>query len=1404
LNGEKPSVFFSGKKNEGVVITVNGDKDTFYPVSIQSGLATYGFEQFSVGRGYNWTAPDDWNTATHRGGLTFTWFATGDSAWGGNDRYYRVHEFNQTYSSMVAGLQLSVNGFVVWLRGGGAAYRFTTPAGREAVINVFDHDDGMRASNGTVYLPRPDDSALASEIFDRYPIRNNGSLSSIYELGERVYSPHNRPTPNDIGALSKVHDDYTPFRLSTRGGINGGYAEETGSGHTWGAPIWSLGDDWNGVNGAGTTYSVDDQYGLSWLRRDHPSIKAGVGEGLYIFESGVLRAAFGRDGMYTSGDLWLNDAERVVFGEGTDAEMFSDGNFNTFLDINGGGAFSIRDGNNSNAQRFLFDVDTGDLTGTRWIGNLWARNGSRAYYGDNNELVQYASSSRVYFDVAGSGRVDFRDMSSQLSPTKIRFDVPNGSIFGDLWTGSVHIGNAHQLTMGDSEELTQFAENGNVNLLLKGNGVIRLRDGTSAQPVPPTPIRFDVRDGSIHAIEHIGNVTVREGQVLTWGTGDETTAYYSNGNLYLDMDAGVDYILRERSDGETTKFYFDMSNGYLSGTRWVGQTHHQNGVSSHWGSSLEVSQHFTTGNLYTDIGGSADWYLRDRTSGNALRFLFDMSEGELHANRFIGVATDSEKLGGKLPNRYGNRLPANFTPQDHTKKVVLLHPLNGVNTNPSHFFGGTITFTRTNGIYLQTRAFINSQKNYATELPSVSMSYSGDVVPRLVTLTHAGTKYLGVECYTAATHYSITLEGEYSHPDCGKVISYLNVSTGTVLDAEVNSSIATFVPNKKTFFDGGIVGDGTSVSNVNAVLLDGIDSAQFLRSDVDDVKYGRLATDKGISGGYGGHAGSGTAWGANIWSMGDAYEGDTNGPSYGIGANHWGLSWLRASNPGAHAAVGDGIYVYRGGVLAGGLGHEGLYTTDATVAGLLTVGGVASDLEMEAGKGIRWNQDTDGAGIDFKSFGDGGANYLHFWTRNNSVEFFKWTATTTDLMTLKRDDGLWLRDSVKTDGKFVEAGVSLEDKYLGRQGATVKTMEGALRILGGINNVGITNDGALLDIEYRADSGDTAGLRIKMDGEPGDPGSAGGDWLIDCWANTTGANTTVSDRKFAVDGQGNMHLNGTFTWNGVQYSGFSTLSAGLLDNLDSTQFLRSDVDDIMYERLGVAKGINGGYGSFSGSGSDWAATIWAMGPNYGGPLAAGSLWEQPSYALAWQRSASPGYLGVAGEGLYLYSQGSLRTAMGHSGLYVTGQIYATDNITAYYSDSRLKVQVGEVDRKKALDAVLKSTKAIYRANDIAVANGYDPEKVEIGLFADEFLEVFPELTPLAPFDTDDGVTSKSKEEYRTFDYARYTTVLSAAMEHMHESHTAELNEVRKENEVLREEVAELKSMLNGVLAKLSA
>lgn len=99
----------------------------------------------------------------------------------------------------------------------------------------------------------------------------------------------------------------------------------------------------------------------------------------------------------------------------------------------------------------------------------------------------------------------------------------------------------------------------------------------------------------------------------------------------------------------------------------------------------------------------------------------------------------------------------------------------------------------------------------------------------------------------------------------------------------------------------------------------------------------------------------------------------------------------------------------------------------------------------------------------------------------------------------------------------------------------------------------------------------------------------------------------------------------------------------------------------------------------------------------------------------------------------------------------TGEIRATNQITSFYSDDRLKTRTGNI--QNALEKVLSLDGFHYHANEIAVALGYDASKQQVGLSAQQVQAVMPEVIAPAPIDP----------QYMTMHYERLVPLLVEAI-----------------------------------------
>lgn len=117
--------------------------------------------------------------------------------------------------------------------------------------------------------------------------------------------------------------------------------------------------------------------------------------------------------------------------------------------------------------------------------------------------------------------------------------------------------------------------------------------------------------------------------------------------------------------------------------------------------------------------------------------------------------------------------------------------------------------------------------------------------------------------------------------------------------------------------------------------------------------------------------------------------------------------------------------------------------------------------------------------------------------------------------------------------------------------------------------------------------------------------------------------------------------------------------------------------------------------------------------------------------------------------------------VGTAGSGTAGEIRATNNITAYFSDERLKTKIGDIEN--ALDKVKQIETMVYHANETAVALGYDASVIEVGVTAQSVQKVQPQVVAPAPID----------DKYLTVRYERLVPLLIEAIKEL-EAQIAEL------------------------------
>jgi DNA-binding Lrp family transcriptional regulator len=118
----------------------------------------------------------------------------------------------------------------------------------------------------------------------------------------------------------------------------------------------------------------------------------------------------------------------------------------------------------------------------------------------------------------------------------------------------------------------------------------------------------------------------------------------------------------------------------------------------------------------------------------------------------------------------------------------------------------------------------------------------------------------------------------------------------------------------------------------------------------------------------------------------------------------------------------------------------------------------------------------------------------------------------------------------------------------------------------------------------------------------------------------------------------------------------------------------------------------------------------------------------------------------------------------------TGEIRATNNITAYYSDDRLKTRVSNI--VNPLEKIKQLNGFTYYPNETALAFGYTYQ-LEVGVSAQEVQKVQPEIVVPAPID----------EKYLT---VRYEKLIPLLIESIKEQQL-QIDELKKQINYLKPE-----------------
>ena len=136
------------------------------------------------------------------------------------------------------------------------------------------------------------------------------------------------------------------------------------------------------------------------------------------------------------------------------------------------------------------------------------------------------------------------------------------------------------------------------------------------------------------------------------------------------------------------------------------------------------------------------------------------------------------------------------------------------------------------------------------------------------------------------------------------------------------------------------------------------------------------------------------------------------------------------------------------------------------------------------------------------------------------------------------------------------------------------------------------------------------------------------------------------------------------------------------------------------------------------------------------------------------------------------------------GNYGGGNYYGTGDVTAYYSDERLKTKVTTITN--AIEKIMSLEGFVYIENELAKSFGYTNDKEQAGVSAQQIQAVLPQAVSLAPFDMQGvpetgDIISKSGDNYLTVKYDRIVPLLIEGIKEQQtqiESQKIEIDELK--------------------------
>ena len=181
-------------------ITVEGDKDTFYPVGILVSDDKKWSQYISIHKDLGTRTPEI--TGNHSNGSSSMWamYETRNTGWDGNGGFIRTMYVSQPYASLIARVEPNIYGskhMVIWLRGGGCVYNISSSC------SLYRDTEGLR---WTGILIKYEEFNFGFN--ETYPVKYGPiALADIDQYNKGIYTNSNYAAYSYYRAKSAVSAD---------------------------------------------------------------------------------------------------------------------------------------------------------------------------------------------------------------------------------------------------------------------------------------------------------------------------------------------------------------------------------------------------------------------------------------------------------------------------------------------------------------------------------------------------------------------------------------------------------------------------------------------------------------------------------------------------------------------------------------------------------------------------------------------------------------------------------------------------------------------------------------------------------------------------------------------------------------------------------------------------------------------------------------------------------------------------------------------------------------------------------------------------------------------------------------------------------------------------------------------